>query len=127
MKNNLRIIFTLTAFCVVFGCAVSVFGQIKAGGYKTASISDAGVKAAADFAIATKAAEFDQDLTLDSILKAETQVVAGTNYRLCLQITAPSDTEGDDDITINIKTVIYRNLKGKYKMTSWEDEDCAEK
>jgi hypothetical protein len=127
MKNNLRTIFILTVFCAVFGCAGNVSAQIKTGGYKSASVSDAGVKAAAQFAVETKASEMEQELSLEGIISAETQTVAGTNYRLCLQIYAPAAKDGEDGVTTYIKTVIYKNLQGEYKITSWEDEDCAEK
>ncbi len=127
MKNNLRTIFRLTAFCLVFGCGVSAFGQIKTGGYKSASISDAGVRAAADFAVAQKASEMEQELTLEGIIKAETQIVAGMNYRLCLHLYIPSKDEETDGVTLYVKAVIYKNLKGEHSITSWEEEDCAEK
>ena len=127
MKNNLQFIFSMAVFCLVFGCAVSAFGQIKTGGYKTVSVNDAGVKEAANFAVETKAAELTQEITLEGISKAETQVVAGTNYRLCLQISAPSENEDEDAVTVYIKTVIFKSLKGEFKITSWDEADCAEK
>jgi hypothetical protein len=127
MKNNLRILFTIAVFCCALGCAVSVFGQIKPGGYRTVSVSNAGVKAAAKYAVKTKAAELERGLSLKGIVKAEAQVVAGTNYRLCLQVYTPSEEDETDGVTQYIKTVIYRNLKGEYKITSWEAEDCAKK
>ena len=127
MKNNLRRAFAITVFCLVFGCALAAFGQIKTGGYRSVSVSDAGVKEAADFAVETKAAELEQELTLEGIVKAESQTVAGTNYRLCLQISAPAKEVDTDGVTVYIKTVIYKNLKGEFSITSWEDEDCAEK
>ncbi len=127
MKNNLRTLFTMTVFCLAFGCAVSAFGQIKTGGYRSASFSDAGVKEAADFAVENKAAELEEELTLEGIIKAETQTVAGTNYRLCLQLYVPAKEEETDGVTLYIKTVIFKNLQGEYSIKSWDEEDCAEK
>ena len=127
MKNKLQKLFMLAAFGIVFGCALSLSAQIKTGGYKSISVSNSGVQEAADFAVEKKAAEMEQELSLEGIVKAETQTVAGTNYRLCLQISAPSKEEGEDSVTVYIKTVIFRSLKGEYSITSWEDEDCAEK
>lgn len=126
MKNNLQKMFTIAAFCLIFGCAASIFGQIKTGGYKSISVENEGVLAAVDFAIAKKSEEMEVELSLQAIEKAEIQVVAGTNYRLCLQIYAPAKEEETDGVTLFIKTVIYKNLKGEYSITSWEDEECAE-
>ena len=127
MKNNLRIFFTMTVFCLAFGCAVTALGQPKMGGYRSVSVSDAGVTQVADFAVEKKAAEMEEELTLEGIIKAETQTVAGINYRLCLQLYVPAKEEETDGVQLFIKTVIYRNLKDEYSITSWEEEDCAEK
>ncbi len=127
MKNNLRVILTICAACLIFGSAVAAFGQIKTGGYKSASVSDAGVKAAADFAVENKASEMEAELTLEGIIKAEAQTVAGTNYRLCLQLYVPAKEDETDGVTLYIKTVIFKNLKGEYSIKIWDEEDCAEK
>lgn len=126
MKNNLRKLI-LPALVILLIGAASAFGQIKTGGYKTASVTDAGVKAAADFAVEQKSGELEQELSLEAILKAETQTVAGINYRLCLQINSASKDESEADVTEYVQAVIYRNLKGEYSLTSWEEADCAEK
>ena len=127
MKSNLQKLFTLTAYCVVFGGAVSCYGQIKTGGYKTVSVDDAEVAKAANFAVDAKAYELQQAISLENVFKAERQTVAGTNYRLCLEIYAPSANEDEDGVTIYIQTVIFKNLKSEYKITSWEESDCGEK
>ena len=67
MKNNLRIMFTIYALCLIFGSAASVFGQPRAGGYKEVSVSSPDVKAAADFAVEQKAAEMEAELSLEGI------------------------------------------------------------
>lgn len=126
MKINLRNIFACALFLVVFGCAANAFGQIRTGGYKSVSVSDAGVKAAADFAIELKSDDYDAEIRLEKIVKAETQTVAGTNYRLCMEIYVPSETESEDGVTLMVQTVVYRNLQGEMKITSWNDEsDCG--
>ena len=127
MKNNLRKIFSLAIFCLAFGGAVSAFGQIKTGGYRTVPVSDQGVKDAVDFALEMKAEVMDEELSLEGIIKAETQTVAGTNYRVCLQIYVPAKEEETDGVTLYIKAVIFRSLKNEYSIKSWVEEDCAEK
>jgi hypothetical protein len=127
MKNNLRTIFTITVFCIAFGGAVSVFGQIKTGGYRSVSVTDQGVKDAADFALEIKADEMDAEISLENIIKAETQTVAGTNYRLCLQLYIPAKEDETDGVTLYIKTVIFRSLKNEYSIKSWDEENCGGK
>ena len=127
MKNNLRTLFTIAVFCLALGAAVSAFGQIKTGGYRAVSVSDQGVTDAADFALEIKASEMDEELSLESIVKAETQVVAGTNYRLCLEIYVPAKEEETDGVTLYIQTVIFRSLKNEYSIKSWEESDCGGK
>lgn len=98
--------------------AASASAQIKVGGYKTASTTDERVVAAAEFAVSKKAEE-QEGLTLDSIEKAETQTVAGTNFRLCLKVSL-------DDETQEVRTIVYQNLKREYSLTSWKVESCGE-
>lgn len=127
MKNIRGKIFIITVFCIALGGAVSVFGQIKTGGYRSVSVSDQGVKDAADFALEMKASEMAEELSLENILKAETQTVAGTNYRLCLQIYVPAKEDDADGATLYIKTVIFRSLKNEYSIKSWDEENCGAK
>jgi hypothetical protein len=123
MKKFLRALSILSAFCVIFPVAPSVLGQTRAGAYKDVPVSDAAVKAAANFAVETKAAQTEWLLQLEEVLKAERQTAAGTNYRLCLLVT--SQNEDEEEITLYIKTVVHRSPKGVMKITSWVEEDCG--
>ena len=127
MKIKQRNTFATAVFFIALTCAVSAFGQVKTGGYKPVSVEDAGVQEAAYFAVETKAADFEQEITLENILKAERQTVAGTNYRLCLQIYTPGGNDDEDGVTLYIKTVVHKNLKGEFSIKSWVEEECGEK
>ena len=128
MKINLRKTFVLAAFCIIFGGAVLVSGQIKTGGYRPVAVSDPGVKDAADFALEIKAEELDEELSLEGIIKAERQTVAGTNYRLCLKLYVPAKEEETDGATLYIKTVIFKSLNNEYSIKSWnEAANCGGK
>lgn len=127
MKNNLRKTLAFGAFLVVLTFAVSTFGQIKTGGYKTASTDSEAVKEAANFAVEAKAAELEQEISLEGIVKAETQTVAGINYRLCLQLYAAAKEEETDGVQFHVVAIIHKNLKGEFSLKSWEETDCAEK
>jgi hypothetical protein len=97
---------------------VTTFAQGALGGYRTASTTDERVVAAAEYAVAKKSEE-QEGLTLDVIEKAETQTVAGINYRLCLKVSL-------DDEKQEVKAVVYQNLQRDYSLTSWVVEDCSE-
>lgn len=126
IKINLRNFCALALFLIAFGCAAEAFGQIKTGGYKPVAVTDAGVAEAADFAVELKASDYEAELKLEKIIKAERQTVAGTNYRLCLEIYVPAETDGEDGVTLTVLAVIYKNLQGEMKITSWNDEsDCG--
>jgi hypothetical protein len=126
MKNNRLTVFSCILFFIAFGCAANASGQIRTGGYKPVSVSDAGAKEAADFAVGLKAEDYEAEIRLEKIIKAERQTVAGTNYRLCMEIYVPSENEGEDGVMLTILTIIYKNLQGEMKITSWNDEsDCG--
>lgn len=124
MKKGLLNLCMMAAICVVIGCASSAFGQMRVGGFKTVSSEDAGVQAATEFVLQEKSKELGVELSLETIHKAEVQVVQGKNYRLCLQIYAPSKEAETDGVTLFIQTIIYNDLKNKYKITKWEDSEC---
>jgi tetratricopeptide (TPR) repeat protein len=115
----------LFAISVVLITACAAIGQPTAGSYKTIPVTDAGAVAAAKFAIDTKETEKKIDIDLDAIVTAEQQVVAGMNYRLCLSLTMPPRDEGDD-FKRSFKVVVYRDLKSKFSLTSWNEvDDCG--
>jgi hypothetical protein len=106
----------VTAF-IIAGVAVASAQRPILGGFKTISVSDEGAVAAADFAVG-KEEETTEGITLDGILKAESQVVAGTNYRLCLRVKL-------DDETQVVEAIVFRNLKGEFGLTSWTPKECG--
>jgi len=114
----------LTATLAAMFILISTASAQKVGGYKQSSKTDAGARAAAEFAVDAQAERKNLTIELVAVEKAETQVVAGTNFRLCLKITT-SGAEDEADVTITVKVVVYRNLKGEYSLTSWAEEDCA--
>lgn len=126
MNINLRKILIFTAICLALG-GVEAFGQIKTGGYKSVPAGEPNVKAAAAFAVQAKNEELeDVEISLEEILGAERQTVAGANYRLCLLIKMPG--EDGEDASVFIRAVVFQSLKGEYSLKSWaEDDDCGEK
>lgn len=116
----------LAALCIVFFCVSASFAQIKTGGYKTVDVSDAGVAEAAEFVVRELGRKDEIELSLESVERAERQVVAGTNYRLCLLIRYPAQEEDEEEIVSTMQVVVFRSLKNEFNLKSWKevDGDC---
>ncbi len=84
-----------------------------AGSYRPAKITKQ-VKKAAAFAVSAQARATGKSLKLSQIISAETQVVAGVNYRLRLKVR-----KGNDKM-VKYTAIVYQNLKGKYYLKSWK-------
>lgn len=123
MKKSLRMLFVAAAFAVVLACASVSFAQPRVGGYKTAAVDAADVTAAAEFAVDAQNKKDDFGRTLVEVLSAEKQLVAGTNYRLCIQ----SKLGGDEGEMHYVRVVVYMDLKQVYKLTSWADDETCKK
>jgi cystatin-C len=127
MKKSLRAVTALVALSVVFSCVIVGLAQTRpiVGGYKPVAKDDAGVLEAAEHALSERGEKESVSLKLVSVERAERQVVAGTNYRLCLRVGI--DDEADDsDETQDVKVVVFRSLQNEYSLKSWEVADCAE-
>ena len=104
--------------------ASAVFGQ-KTGGYKEVPNSDSGARSAAAFAVKAETEKSGKAQTLKAIAHAERQVVAGSNYRLCLKVVSAGE-EAEAEIIHYVQVVVYVDLKGNFKLTSWEDSNCGD-
>jgi copper homeostasis protein (lipoprotein) len=92
-------------------------GASLPGGYSNASITDKDVMSAANFAVEQQQQKTGQPLSLDSISQAQQQVVAGTNYKLCMKIKDGSNVR-------TASAVVYRNLQHQNSLTSWTWDSC---
>lgn len=89
-------------------------GPAIAGGYAGQAANDPDVAKAAEEAIKLlQEKEADPTLKLVSVKKAETQVVAGMNYRMELEVATAKGAR-------TLKVVVYRSLDGKHQLTSSE-------
>lgn len=83
--------------------------QPVTGGYAPISTGAQEVASAARFA-----AREQRDLIfVESIQKAERQVVAGLNYRISMRVWLSGKLQ-------NVKTVVHTDTNGDYSLTSWE-------
>jgi hypothetical protein len=129
MKKKSFVIIILVALSVVCGSVIAGLAQQQrppmVGGYKEIATDAAGVKEAAEFAVGAQGKKENATIKLISVERAESQVVAGMNYRLCLKVEVASEDE-DVDVKQQVKVVVFRSLQKQYTLRSWEEEDCSE-
>ena len=120
------------AFGVIFSAAKTTAAQqtenLKTpvvGGYSTAAVTDAEVVAAANFAIKAQAKKQRAKIKLVAVSRAEKQIVAGTNYRLCLQVETLENGK-KTAVPQTVQTIVFRSLKQKYQLTSWAIAACTD-
>jgi copper homeostasis protein (lipoprotein) len=87
------------------------------GGYTPIATDAPDVKAAADFAMRAQSERSGHAERLLAIEWAEQQVVAGTNYRLCLVLATGSTP-------IRSEAVVSRDLEQRFALTSWTAGTC---
>ncbi|MEN9864566.1 MAG: Aspartic acid proteinase inhibitor [Pseudomonadota bacterium] len=91
------------------------------GGYIRGNTKDAAVLKAARFALKQQSAQSGQPLTLQQIMQAQTQVVAGVNYRLCMKVR-----QGQPAKSITVMATVYQNLSQEWQLTQWDVvKNCA--
>ncbi|HQZ95214.1 MAG TPA: cystatin domain-containing protein [Pyrinomonadaceae bacterium] len=113
---------TAALFCVSQAAAQ---GPPLLGGYKEIAKTDPAAKKAALFAVSAEAKRSEKEIEFISVVKAERQAVAGSNYRMCLKVS-DSGAEGQDSADVFVKVIVNVDLKGVYKLLSWEASDCGE-
>jgi uncharacterized protein (UPF0333 family) len=127
MKNNLRIMFMPVALVVIFGGAAMSFAQsaVVTGGYSPTSISSNETAAAAKYAVKAQGKKERATIKLIAVKQSEMQVVAGLNYRLCMEVSI-TKKGSKTAVTKNVSAVVYKNLKQKLSLTSWEEAVCLQ-
>jgi cystatin-C len=104
----------------IFAAESGVSAQDIAGGYGDASVTDKDVRSAANFAIKSRSRSTGKTLTLVKIVKAEVQVVAGLNYRVCMTVR-----EGRKAAK-TITAVVYKDLQNRRSLSRWKVGGCSE-
>ena len=120
MKKGFQIA-NIVALAVLLIAGASVCSaQQMVGNFRPTDATSQDVKMAADFAVKAENAKraAADAFKLRTIKTAEQQVVAGLNYKMCLEVESGSEKE-------QATAVVYRNLQNKYSLTSWEGGNCA--
>lgn len=113
--------FYTAALCAAFW--MFTFGVVPhsaqriVGGYQNVSVQNETVAEAANFAVARQKQK-EPSLRLVAIDRAESQVVAGTNYRLCLAVEAGGKTG-------QASAVVYHNLQNEFELSEWTTGTCG--
>ena len=117
-----RVLLAVSVFVILWASAAgSAAAQDVpvAGGYSERATGDRGVAAAARFAVRERGRQTRRRVTLLEVRRAETQVVAGLNYRLLLSVREGRESR---DVT----AVVYENLRRRLSLTSWEPAAAVE-
>ena len=125
MKNSLRVLSLLVALGVAFGGVIAGLAQTRpiVGGYKAVSTDDPEVVKAAEFAVSARRESEGVSLKLVSVERAERQVVAGMNFRLCLRVALDDENE-DARETQEVKVLVFRSLQKEHSLKSWDVAEC---
>ena len=120
MKRNLFLIMIFIAITVLFSGVKGVFAQQypMPGGYQKISPTDKQSLLAAKFAVKAEQQRLGTRIQFIGVESAETQVVAGTNYKLCLKVKIKGRLQ-------TATAVVFMNLKQKYSLISWRKGDCS--
>lgn len=114
----------LLATSILIFCAMTAAAQRPVlGGYKKAAADSDAVVAAADFAVKAQGEKAEVTIEVIEILAAETQVVAGTNYKMCLKVSSAGEDE--EAAEYFVMAIVNMDLKKNYKLMSWTDSDCG--
>jgi hypothetical protein len=122
--NNKRLAL-ISLFALLTSLSSAAVSAQRIGGYREIDKADEGAATAADFAVKAQSEKKEMTYKLVSIEHAETQTVAGINYRLCLKIGYHKQDD-DVDTTEFVRVVVYRNLQNQYSLTSWTEENCGD-
>jgi hypothetical protein len=120
MKKSFQIAAVFAAFLLGTSSLCLAQGGIIVGGFGRASTTDEQVVKAANFAILEENKQRRNiPLELVSIVKAEQQIVAGINYRLCLSVLSAGKPE-------QVSATVYRDLKNQYSLSAWKPGPCGD-
>lgn len=115
----------MTALIVAIGLMTlgtmicSAQGGMMVGGYRKVAATEEAVANAAKFAVdARSSAVSEPSLALVSILSAQRQIVAGSNYQMCLSLKADGKPQ-------QATAIVYLNLQNQFSLSKWVDGNCA--
>lgn len=121
MNKNIRNLLLFAA--VVFGislAASNVRAQDITGGYGDTAVTDKDAVASAKYAVKAQAHKTHKTLKLVKIEKAQVQVVAGLNYRVCMTVREARRKAK------KVTAVVYKDLKNNLSLSRWKAGGCTD-
>lgn len=120
MKNLSKVSILAALLLAAFAIQTNIHAQNEpiVGGYGEVSARSADAKRNAGFAIGARAKRMGQTITLVKILKAEQQVVAGMNFKICMRVRI------NRRVSV-ITAVVFRNLRNRRSLSSWTPGGCS--
>jgi hypothetical protein len=116
--NTLAFFGILVIGVLAFNSTVSAQDGPIVGGYSSISPRSAEAQSAAKFAVAARARRTGKRIVLWKVVRAEQQVVAGMNYRVCMRVFENGKAR-------TVTAVVYKNLRRKWSLTSWTRGGCG--
>ena len=116
--DKIRIVWSYFVSCLVaLGLVLEISAQTP-GAYKLVPNDDAECLAAAKFAIREEAQKVGKTIAFASMVFAQRQAVAGTNYKLCLKVKV-------NGISKRAEAVVFRNPQKEYTLNGWRWGECS--
>jgi hypothetical protein len=110
----------ISVVVTLFTLGAAICHAQMVGNYRTVSNNDQTVVNAANFAVETQNQKMKNDaLELVGIERAERQLVAGSNYQMCLTLIEKGRTQ-------QATATVYQNLQNQFSLTSWTAGKCSE-
>lgn len=126
MKKTISFVAAIAVLLVMTGSLAAANPKPApqiAGGYAEVEVTNEEARANAEWAVREQMNKSGGSIELLTLRKAELQVVAGLNYRFCMQVTVEGKN-GADATTYFVTAVVYVDLKQKKQLTRWEKSDC---
>lgn len=117
MKKCLPAVMIFLALYLAIGGAPGLATQQQTGGYQEAPKDDPAVVSAAKFAVSHHQTKQGGTVSLVSIKRAETELISGVNYRLCLKVKVDGKTQ-------TVTALVNKALDDRQTLTSWETGGC---
>jgi hypothetical protein len=117
MKKSLPAVMVFLAFYLTIGGALGSTAQQQTGGYQEAPKDDPAVVSAAKFAVSDQQTKQGGTVSLVSIKRAETELISGINYRLCLKVKVNGKSQ-------TVTAIVNKTLDDRQTLTSWEAGGC---
>ena len=116
--NTLAFFGTLVLGVLAFNSGARAQDHSMVGGYGSISAKSAEAQSSAKFAVSARARRTGKRIVLWKVVRAEQQVVAGMNYRVCMRVFENGKAR-------TVTAVVYKNLRRKWSLTSWTRGGCG--